>query len=433
MNFFPIGNVRPHFSVNLGSRVAEVRLQGAISAQVADFTLFSRNDKISDWPAVPLVEGRLVRPLSSLVSPQHSLTGLRLGVKIGLAKRIFFSSPTNTSYVRAAVSGFSADGTVVQGWVSLEKTTKYAPLILEVSHAFPAKSAVLHFPPLTPTRDAQLKFFSLALHTPARKGDLLTLRLGSEAVGHYRVPRGSVVSKGPAIPVIRKQAHLLDSQQNPRVWVIGNGPSVRTEDLEKIPRYDTTFAFNRFHLSYGDHSFRPNFVAVVDRGMVTDFGEEITRKSEARVLIANSFITPLHYLRLKSAGHCRIRLRRGESVFQRNGREFSEAGAVIYVALQAAFAMKAKEIVLYGIDFDFTLGSFRQKAGRLTVDGENNHFIKNYRSGKDWFPPSWPIIGDGMLNAAVTAFFEGVQIMNASRGGKLETFERVDFDTVVKS
>jgi len=38
-----------------------------------------------------------------------------------------------------------------------------------------------------------------------------------------------------------------------------------------------------------------------------------------------------------------------------------------------------------------------------------------------------------MLNAAVTAFFEGVQIMNASRGGKLETFERVDFDTVVKS
>jgi hypothetical protein len=56
----------------------------------------------------------------------------------------------------------------------------------------------------------------------------------------------------------------------------GNGPSVRTEDLDRL-QGRLTFAFNRFHLAHGQTRLRPTYTLTGDRQMIEDFGQQIDR------------------------------------------------------------------------------------------------------------------------------------------------------------
>ena len=62
---------------------------------------------------------------------------------------------------------------------------------------------------------------------------------------------------------------------------------------------------------------------------------------------------------------------------------------------------------------------------------EGNHFIQSYRGAKPWCPPTWRDISAGFLNARTAFEVTGGRVVNATRGGKLETFPRVDFDRLV--
>ncbi len=62
--------------------------------------------------------------------------------------------------------------------------------------------------------------------------------------------------------------------------------------------------------------------------------------------------------------------------------------------------------------------------------GDDNHFIPNYRSGKAWAPPVlWQVEG-ALQSCHVFLQQFGGWIRNATRGGKLEVLDRVDFDLV---
>lgn len=91
-------------------------------------------------------------------------------------------------------------------------------------------------------------------------------------------------------------------------------------------------------------------------------------------------------------------------------------GTVTYVCIQLAVYMGFSEIYLLGVDCNYVMGS------------KNNHFIadekednRNHRE-------------DSMIKAyeyaKKYADSHGVKIYNATRGGMLEVFERVDFDSL---
>ena len=66
----------------------------------------------------------------------------------------------------------------------------------------------------------------------------------------------------------------------------------------------------------------------------------------------------------------------------------------------------------------------------MVIDqGEDNHFIKGYRetAGK-WFPPDMDRIEDAFRLARHECDRLGITIWNATRGGALEIFDRIDFD-----
>lgn len=223
---------------------------------------------------------------------------------------------------------------------------------------------------------------------------------------------------------------LKDRHAGARAWIIGNGPSVRPEDLAAIPPGDVTFCFNRFHLSYGLSPLRETYVVSADTLMIRDFGQEMIDVSAGLAL----FCVPAAVAGHLSGPH--VLLPPGDGylpVFSTDPAHFvSVGGSSVFVALQMAHYMGIRDVALYGIDYSFSMKLRRDPRFPFPVSyEEGNHFIQSYRGAKPWCPPTWRDISAGFLNARTAFEVTGGRVVNATRGGKLETFPRVDFDRLV--
>lgn len=214
-----------------------------------------------------------------------------------------------------------------------------------------------------------------------------------------------------------------------RAWIIGNGPSVRLEDLAAIPKDDVTFCFNRFYLSYDEHPLRETYVVSADTLMVQDFGQEMIDRSSGLPLFCMSPV------RLPQLHGDYVLLRPGDhylTLFSQEPEKFvSVGGSSVFVALQMAWYMGIRDVVLYGMDYSFVVKMQRDPRFPFPVSfEEGNHFIKSYRGAKPWCPPTWRDISAGFINARVAFELSGGRVLNATRGGRLQTFARVDFDDI---
>jgi hypothetical protein len=120
-------------------------------------------------------------------------------------------------------------------------------------------------------------------------------------------------------------------------------------------------------------------------------------------------------------------------IFSYDPAEFvSVGGSSAFVAMQLAHYMGIREIFLYGMDFTFTMNIVRDPRYPFPVSfDDNNHFIKGYRDSRPWCPPNWRDICSGFFNARLVLEASGGRILNATRGGKLEIFERIAFEEAV--
>jgi hypothetical protein len=225
----------------------------------------------------------------------------------------------------------------------------------------------------------------------------------------------------------RQIAELKNIHKGEIGWLIGNGPSVRVEDLERLGN-SVTFCCNRFYLAEDRMDFRPTYLGSCDRQMIRDFGGEMVDRHPGKVFfvseenpdVPGDFV----WFRMKS---------RTPLEFSDNVYDFvMPGGGTLVAAIQIGYHMGITKFYLYGVDHNFT---FQENATAEDhyekATGDGNHFIENYRSGKAWAPPVlWQVEG-AFLSSHVFLQARGGWIKNATRGGKLEVSERVDFDTVV--
>ena len=106
---------------------------------------------------------------------------------------------------------------------------------------------------------------------------------------------------------------------------------------------------------------------------------------------------------------------------------------IVYTCIQLAWYMGIREIYLIGIDFNFKVPSKVDPTNKavLISQGEVNHFHPDYRRpGERWYQPNLHHQQQSFLAAREAVTSMGGQIYNATRGGKLDIFQRVDFDTL---
>lgn len=208
--------------------------------------------------------------------------------------------------------------------------------------------------------------------------------------------------------------------------LIGNGPSVKTKDLEDISKDEEmiSFAANRFYLCHEQTSFRPHYVLSSDQQIIDDFGDDITYNNVNSQVFLASLFKPKHV----KNDFVWIKLIHGRPFkFSKDiKRSLMSGGGTLIAALQLGYHMGIREFYLYGVDHNF---DYKKDGAQVNnVKGEGNHFIDNYRSGKSWQEPRIDLVEDSFKECDRILRLENGFLKNATHGGKLQVLERIEFN-----
>ena len=234
---------------------------------------------------------------------------------------------------------------------------------------------------------------------------------------------------------IQKYKNFYDGQ---RCFIIGNGPSLTISDLDKLKAFnEISIASNSIYNLFPKTQWRPTIYTVHDFQEIKKTRDKISAVKADLKIVAMSASGRIYDV----DGAILLRLIdpiKGRIVFSDDISEFVyDGGTVTYVSIQCAVYMGFKEIILLGVDHSFARE--QTKDGKIKVNRDVKNHFQNYQTDDFW--------GNGQkdeeavvfpLDFATNAFIEarryadehGVKILNATRGGKLEVFERVDFDSL---
>jgi len=252
-----------------------------------------------------------------------------------------------------------------------------------------------------------------------------TFENGMDIIDIYDVDKFIYFNNHPEL------SKFKDIHKNKRVFIVGNGPSVRLDDLEKLAKHkEICFGMNKIHRIFDEVTWRPNYICMTDSRVIFKCEKDIdliTKDSE--VIMGDLY----HFTNVKDENKINYVHLKSE-YYAPNYPGFTDdvtsgvfwGYSVTYdIALQFAAYMGASEIYLIGID--------NNNVGVIT--DKRNHFIKNYYDKEDENSYNNVVANFEAMNVAYEKAEKysrnhGFRIFNATRGGKLEAFERVDFDSL---
>ncbi len=241
---------------------------------------------------------------------------------------------------------------------------------------------------------------------------------------------------------VSENSRLLRSYHNKhkgeRCFLIGNGPSLRISDLEGLQKNgEITFGCNLVTKVFGETSWRPDYYFLIDRICAKFQSEEINEAIRDIPLFTN--ITTYNIFREKPSNPVILyNIAKPKYKVKRSPLAYyiPSGSTVMSLMIEMAVYMGFSEIYLVGCDCTSTFSG-------------NTHFIQGYTDDKLKARDAKKIIDrmrrigiegddyekyflDGSLNAYALlkehARKRGVTIYNATRGGALEIYERVDID-----
>ena len=250
-----------------------------------------------------------------------------------------------------------------------------------------------------------------------------------------------------------KVKRFHNQYEGKRCFVVGNGPSLKVSDLDRL-KDEITFGCNSIYAVYESTIWRPTFYFAWD----TLFCEtEMSEKEGVKRLLSGckamfstimregfrfrdeKDIEGLFFVRAKNEEDEETGLPR----FSEDcSKQVYISGTVSYFMLQMAVYMGFQEIYLLGIDATSYSVEYDDSgdgdcesavdANYMDAIAEND---KEYIKAAEKYDRAYL---EGMKNKctngyrAVRAYADahGIRVYNATRGGKLEIFKRVDFNSL---
>ena len=212
-----------------------------------------------------------------------------------------------------------------------------------------------------------------------------------------------------------------------RCFIIGNGPSLKVDDLEKL-KNEITFGSHGIYYIFKDTDWRPTFYCAQDAKLIKERYREI--KSECKKIeccfgLVKNFAYPMFS---KKNVCIELDINQFENGFPKFSDDLSkcayEGFTVTYFNIQLAAYMGFSEIYLLGVDHNYSISM--NPDGTVNVDKSvGDHFCKKDTLAN--IPQTYKSTAAYYM-ARKYADEHGIKIFNATRGGKLDAFERVDFD-----
>ena len=230
---------------------------------------------------------------------------------------------------------------------------------------------------------------------------------------------------------------LKDSHKGEKCFIIGNGPSLRAEDLDKLQDSGiSTFAMNRVFKMFPQTKWRPTYYISEDILILRDTIADVERIASKITFIP---INLKWYENVDVIGAQYFWMDYNSELRETFGLSLDCAhsvrcrGTVTSTCIQFAIYMGFTEIYLLGIDHNYSK-SIDMNGNVIEDKSVKDYFVDNYDSDikdqvvHDMRAPTLAFCDVEQLSRKLGTF----RVFNATRGGKLEVFERVSFDEIVK-
>lgn len=234
----------------------------------------------------------------------------------------------------------------------------------------------------------------------------------------------------------RSTCHQLKKFKNihkgERCFIIGTGPSLTTDDLELL-KDEICFGSNRIFEIYPRTSWRPTYYVNQDYPLLKKYPREI-HELTPKAMFFPIDVQPA-YGDLPMANFFVLRHKDfypGDAEFSENLHHYMGQGfTVTYGAMQLARYMGFSEVYLLGIDHNYSI-SLNEKGIPVMNDGAQDYFKGSKASNQGLNLPR--IVESTVAYMTARKYADrhpDFTIYNATRGGKLEAFERVQLEDVL--
>lgn len=303
-----------------------------------------------------------------------------------------------------------------------------------------------------PPRDARLvenaseaftKVHSVSTSTPT---DTIRSATPTALTGLAGFARQLVDEEGALDPTsIVLLESLRDKHRGETVVIVGNGPSLNDTDLDQLSGVPT-FAVNG--IFYADERL-PNpitYYVVEDTSVFRENTNEIKAYRTDTKLFptlykrdfeAEELSPEIGFFRMNAGFYGRGTGTECHPRFSTDPCQRVYCGqSVTIINLQLAYWMGFSRVVLIGMDFSYTIpDDVDRKGDVLTSNSDDvNHFHKDYfGKGKTWKDPKLDRVLANYALARDMFAADGREIVNATVGGNLHLFRRMDLAEAVAS
>jgi len=242
-------------------------------------------------------------------------------------------------------------------------------------------------------------------------------------------------------------AKLKDRYHGKPIIIMGNGPSLKKIDFDKLVG-TTTFNANRISLIFDKTQWRPTYFTALDWLVTPDnyeeyeaIDDEIVRFLPMRFsgLLSNRRNT--YWYESTASG------RRLHDKFQTDASDAIRGGGTVVTAmLQLAWHLGYRRFYLLGCDANYQVkhsvqqsggdifGTGIQKILKSTEDDDPNHFDPRYfGSGKYWHDPNVDEMKRGFYSCYKFIENNGGRLLDATEGGKLSFIPKVNIDEILEN
>ncbi len=224
---------------------------------------------------------------------------------------------------------------------------------------------------------------------------------------------------------IRKLGEMRGRHKGERCFIIGNGPSLKQTDLQKL-RNEYTIGMNRIYMLFPELGFQTTYFCSVNDLVIEQCAADIQALDMPRFISwrARKWLSPqenLYYLHTTYTGpkFC-------EDV---RGRLW-EGGTVTCVALQVAFHLGFEKVILIGVDHNFATKG-KPNTTVISQGDDPNHFHPAYfGKGFRWQLPDLDSSEHGYRLAREAYERANREVVDATIGGKLQIFPKVDYNSL---
>ena len=219
--------------------------------------------------------------------------------------------------------------------------------------------------------------------------------------------------------------------KNGRCFIVGNGPSLRADDLQKLHEAkEICFGVNKITKIFDYTDWRPTFYYCSDSYSYPT-NEELKRLTCPKFLnlhLASSEIFSDSVYYFETDPSVLYYDYPYKMQFSGNIERVFVSGTVVMYELQGAVSMGFDEIYLFGCDNCTGLHVLHD--GTVLYKNNKEHFYIN--DEKDTIPRGACVEVNIAAYTAAREYAEehNINIRNATRGGALEVFERIDFDSL---